>query len=76
MAKKLKELTAAQAERLVRAELRALDWRPETISTTIMALEDGMDGVFTYGTVRMVKDLAEIFKDLEKKYGEAPDRRW
>lgn len=64
-----------EVRRALERELRALGWTPSTILATLRALE-AMDGVWSWGTARMIRDLAQIHQDLKRRYGKPPDRRW
>ena len=69
------EFTEQAARLHLRRELRALDWRPQAIEAILSAIE-GMDGVWSYGTVKAVQDLAAIYEEMVGREGGPPDRRW
>lgn len=69
------ELTDKQAERYIRRELKAEDWTPDAVDAAIEALKI-LDGVWSYGTARMIKDLERILSDLVHDHGEPPDINW
>ena len=68
------ELTEKKAEQIIRRELRDQDWTRDGIETIVRALE-GIDGLWSYGTYRALKDLVQIYEWLEAEYGEPPDER-
>ena len=68
------ELTEKKAEQIIRRELRDQDWTRDGIETIVRALE-GIDGLWSYGTYRALKDLVQIYEGLEAEYGEPPDER-
>lgn len=66
------ELTEKKAEKIIRQGLRDREWTKEGVEDTISALHQ-MWGPWTYATVMMIKDLAEIFEEMKSEYGEPPD---
>lgn len=68
----MKPMTDSKAERIIRQGLRDRDWTKEGIEDTISALNQ-MWGPWTYATVTMIKDLAEIFQEMVSDHGDPPD---
>jgi hypothetical protein len=68
-----KKLTDIQAELIIRKGLRDRDWTEEGIARAINALNQNMWGPWTYATVTMAKDLAEIFQEMVSDHGDPPD---
>lgn len=67
------ELSESRAKTLIRQGLKDRDWRPAGIETLLQAVEN-IDGFWSYGTVTGIKDLAEIFEEIQAEHGEPPDR--
>lgn len=65
----------AKVRRSIRGYLVEQGWSTETIEQGIATLEGKtLDGIWSYGTTRMIRDLAKIYEDLEKELGGAA--RW
>ena len=71
----MSELTEKQAERYIRRELKGEDWTPDAVDAAIEALK-ALDGIWSYGTVRMIKDLERLLSELVESHGEPPDINW
>lgn len=67
-----KGLTEQQARAKIKRALLDQDWTPDTVESVLDAVSQ-IDGFWTYGTHRVIKDLFEIYQDLEDEHGEAPD---
>jgi len=68
-----KVLSERKAEQLIRMGLREQEWTPSAVETIVQAV-DGIDGLWSYGTYRALKDLMQIYEELKEEYGEPPDR--
>lgn len=60
----------------IRKDLEAMEWSSGTIIEVLGSLPKAFDGLWSYGTARMIKDLAATYARLEAQYGEPPDGRW
>lgn len=69
------ELTEKQAERYITKRLKEEGWHSNAIDHTLDALRQ-LDGFWSYGTVRMIKDLEQIYGELVADHGEPPDNTW
>lgn len=70
-----KKFTEAQARKYIKQRLLEEDWNPETVDTILEAIEN-MDGFWSWGTHRAIKDLEQIYGEMKADHGEAPDGRW
>lgn len=70
----------ATTERKMRVALKrfllATGWTRDAVEKILGCVERGLDGMWSYGTVRAIKDLAEFYKGVQARLGEPPDRRW
>jgi hypothetical protein len=69
------EFSEKAAERYIRRSLKEQDWTSEAIDSVIDALRS-LDGFWSYGTVRAIKDLEQIYAEMVADHGEPPDLRW
>jgi len=68
-----KRLSERKAAQLIRMGLLDQDWFPPAVETIVRAVS-GIDGLWSYGTYRALKDLMQIYEELHAEYGDPPDR--
>lgn len=58
------ELTEIQAERYIRRRLQEKKWSSDDIEQ-IMNMLNSLDGVWSYGTTRVIQDLEQIYAEMD-----------
>lgn len=68
------KLTESKVRGLIKRGLRDRDWSADFAETVVDSIEQ-IDALWSYGSVKAVKDVAEIYSELEAEHGEPPDVR-